>query len=211
MATDNGRTNFTDLIRNLQQGNRYQDLSWSGSFNDYLNLVRENPKITRNAFQRMYDMVIEKGTSEYVDVKKEIVHYKFFDDEVNDGKDAVYGADIPLMKLVNVLRSAALGYGTEKRVILLHGPVGSAKSTICRQLKLGIERYCLNLSIQALYHSSRDAPALDVAVLSYQGEDRLFFQTRNGTPLRAGTRHPWIRRRATHTHAAGSYSRTLLL
>src|SRR5690606_18892806 len=45
------------------------------------------------------------------------------------------------MKLVNVLRSAALGYGTEKRVILLHGPVGSAKSTICRLLKKGLERY----------------------------------------------------------------------
>ena len=87
----------------LQQSNRYQDLSWSGSFNDYLNLIRENPKITRNAFQRMYDMIIEKGTSEYVDVKKQIVHYKFFDDEDNDGKDAVFGADIPLMKLVNVL------------------------------------------------------------------------------------------------------------
>lgn len=140
MATDSGR-NFTDLIRNLQQSTRYQDLSWSGSFNDYLNLVRENPKITRNAFQRMYDMIMAAGTTEYVDVKKQIVHYKFFDDEVNDGKDAVYGADIPLMKLVNVLRSAALGYGTEKRVILLHGPVGSAKSTICRQLKAGIERY----------------------------------------------------------------------
>src|SRR5262249_50654647 len=36
---------------------------------------------------------------------------------------------------------AALGYGTEKRVILLHGPVGSAKSTICRLMKQGLERY----------------------------------------------------------------------
>lgn len=143
MATDSGRggTNFSELIRNLQKTTRYEDLSWSGSFNDYLNLIRENPKITRNAFQRMYDMIMEKGTSEYVDVKKQIVHYKFFDDEENDGKDAVFGANIPLMKLVNVLRAAALGYGTEKRVILLHGPVGSAKSTICRLLKQGIERY----------------------------------------------------------------------
>lgn len=141
MAMDSGRNNFTDLIKNLQTANKYQDLSWSGSFEDYLNLVRENPKVTRNAFQRMYDMIMEKGTTEYVDVKKQIVHYKFFDDIDADGKDAVYGCDIPLMKLVNVLRSAALGYGTEKRVILLHGPVGSAKSTICRQLKTGVERY----------------------------------------------------------------------
>ncbi len=31
------------------------------------------------------------------------------------------------MQLVNTFKSAALGYGTERRVLLLHGPVGSAK------------------------------------------------------------------------------------
>ena len=45
------------------------------------------------------------------------------------------------MRLMNVLKSAAQGYGTERRIILLHGPVGSAKSTIARQLKKGIEEY----------------------------------------------------------------------
>jgi serine protein kinase len=89
----------------------------------------------------MYDMIMERGVQNYTDVKKQMIHYRFFDDEDNDGRDAVFGADIPLMKLVNVLRAAALGYGTEKRVILLHGPVGSAKSTICRLLKRGIEKY----------------------------------------------------------------------
>ena len=33
------------------------------------------------------------------------------------------------------------GYGTERRVLLLHGPVGSAKSTVVRRLKKGLERY----------------------------------------------------------------------
>jgi serine protein kinase len=45
------------------------------------------------------------------------------------------------MELVNVFKSAALKYGTERRVILLHGPVGSSKSTIARLLKRGLERY----------------------------------------------------------------------
>ncbi len=45
------------------------------------------------------------------------------------------------MNLVNVLKSAAQGYGTERRVLLLHGPVGSSKSTIARLLKKGIENY----------------------------------------------------------------------
>jgi serine protein kinase len=140
MSTESG-SNIREIISQLQTKSDYQGLTWSGSFTDYLDIVKKNPKVTRNSFQRMYDMIMEKGTSEYVDVKKHMVHYNFFDDPDNNGKDAVFGADIPLMKLVNVLRSAAFGYGTEKRVILLHGPVGSAKSTICRLLKQGVERY----------------------------------------------------------------------
>ncbi len=133
--------NFRDLIQNMQSDSQHQDLTWAGTFDDYMNLIKKDPKITRNAFQRMYDMIMESGTDEYIDVKKTITHYKFFDDESNNGKDAVFGLDISLMKLMNVLKSASLGYGTEKRVILLHGPVGSSKSTICRMIKKGLETY----------------------------------------------------------------------
>src|SRR5262245_4134978 len=45
------------------------------------------------------------------------------------------------MQLVNAFKSAAKGYGTERRVLLLHGPVGSSKSTIARLLKRGLEEY----------------------------------------------------------------------
>ena len=45
------------------------------------------------------------------------------------------------MQLVDFLRSAAEGYGTDKRILLLHGPVGSSKSTIARLLKKGVEHY----------------------------------------------------------------------
>src|SRR6202042_439453 len=61
--------------------------------------------------------------------------------ELNAGMNAIYGLGIPLMRLVHVLKAASEGYGPEKRVILLHGPVGSSKSTIARLLKLGIEAY----------------------------------------------------------------------
>ncbi len=128
-------------IASLQDKKEYENLHWEGSFNDYLKIVRSDPKVTRNAFQRLHDMIIGFGKEEYVDSKKRLVHYKFFDDPIDGGKDAVFGLDIPLMRLVNVIKSAALGYGTEKRVILLHGPVGSAKSTIARLLKKGIEQY----------------------------------------------------------------------
>src|SRR5688572_23328233 len=86
-------------------------------------------------------MILSYGQEEYIDNKKKLIRYNFFKDPNHAGKDAVYGLDIPLMRLVSVLKSAAQRYGTERRVILLHGPVGSSKSTIARLLKKGIEEY----------------------------------------------------------------------
>ncbi|EQC48475.1 putative kinase PrkA [Bacteriovorax sp. BSW11_IV] len=119
----------------------FAHLNWEGSFQDYLDKVAKDPKITRNSFQRVYDMIMSFGTSTYTEYKKEITRYHFFDDPINNGKDAVFGIDVHLMKFVNFFKSAAMGYGTEKRVLLLHGPVGSAKSSIARLLKKGLEHY----------------------------------------------------------------------
>jgi serine protein kinase len=119
----------------------FAHLHWQGSFQDYVDLVCQDPKIARNSFQRIYDMIMSFGTSTYDEYKKEITRYHFFDDPIGNGKDAVFGIDVHLMKLVNFFKAAALGYGTEKRVLLLHGPVGSAKSSIARNLKKGLEHY----------------------------------------------------------------------
>src|SRR5213594_1148815 len=132
---------IVQLIGRLQDLRGFRDQHWEGSFEDYLQIVRHNPKVTRTAFQRIYDMILSKGTREYYEYKKKIIHYNFFDDKDHGGIDAIFGLDIPLMKLVNVFKSAAQLYGTEKRVLLLHGPVGSSKSTIVRLLKKGLEDY----------------------------------------------------------------------
>jgi serine protein kinase len=130
-----------DTIAAMQDYAHYRDLSWEGTFEEYLKIVRQAPQVTRNAFQRVYDMIIRYGTEEYTDNKKKLIRYNFFKDEQSGGQDAIFGLDIPLMRLVHVLRAASEGYGPEKRVILLHGPVGSSKSTIARLLKKGLEHY----------------------------------------------------------------------
>ena len=129
------------LVAELQDRKHYQELNWSGTFGDYLELVVQNPRITRSAFQRIYDMIMSYGTEEFIDAKKKLIRYKFFADPSIDEADAIYGLEIPLMRLVSFFRSAAEGYGTERRVLLLHGPVGSSKSTIVRRLKKGLEVY----------------------------------------------------------------------
>jgi len=133
--------NILNYIREKQNINQYKEFHWEGSFAEYCDLVAKTPLVARNSFQRAYDMVMSYGTEEYKEYKKNVTHYKFFDDPIEGGRDAVFGLDIPLMKLVAFLKSGAHGYGTEKRVLLLHGPVGSSKSTIARLLKKGIEHY----------------------------------------------------------------------
>jgi len=135
------KTDMVERIAAMQDYDLYRDLSWEGSFEEYLDVVRQRPQVTRNAFQRVYDMIVSFGTEEYIDNKKKLIRYNFFRDEIGHGADAIFGLDIPLMRLVHVLKAAAEGYGPEKRVILLHGPVGSSKSTIARLLKKGLEHY----------------------------------------------------------------------
>ena len=132
---------LVERVAALQDQKRYEDLHWSGSFEDYLELIRRNPRVARTAYERLYDMVLSHGTEEYVDSKKKITRYRFFQDEAHEGRDAIFGLDIPLMRLVSVIKAAALRYGPERRIILLHGPVGSSKSTIVRLLKKGLEEY----------------------------------------------------------------------
>ncbi len=138
---NNNSTVWADIFEKERVIKDFKQLHWEGDFWDYLEIVKSDSNISRNAFQRMYDMILNWGSENYTEYKKTITHYKFFEDPIQNGVDAVFGLDIPLMKLVNFMKSAALGYGTEKRVLLLHGPVGSAKSTIVRMMKKGLEHY----------------------------------------------------------------------
>jgi serine protein kinase len=136
--------NAKEIISTVKAGGfdkQYAELHWKGSFEDYLNMVLEHPAISRTAFQRMYDMIIGYGYRQFKEHRKEITHWNFFDDPIDGGKEAIFGLDVHLMKLVNTFKAAAAGFGPEKRVILLHGPVGSSKSTIARLLKKGLEVY----------------------------------------------------------------------
>ena len=130
-----------EFIRKRQDLNTYRALSWEGSFADYLRLLKEDPRPLRTSFQRAHDMILAHGVEEYTLFREKLLHYPFFDDPFEGGKDAIFGLDKPLMRLVATLKAAAHRLGPERRILLLHGPVGSAKSTIARLLKKGLEAY----------------------------------------------------------------------
>ncbi len=144
VASKNGENHsILNKMRDMIEPKHYQQLSWSGTFEEYLHLIKKDPNILRNAYQRVYDMILTAGYDEYVDNKDKIIHYNFFDDPAHNGKDAIFGLDLSLMKLIHLFKSASKSYGTQNRVLLLHGPVGSSKSTIVRLIKKGLEAYSL--------------------------------------------------------------------
>ena len=128
-------------IRQEQNLSEYRKIHWEGTFAEYLDIVAEHPEVTRNAYQRLYDMILSHGNDDIYEHKEKISRYRFFTDYAVKHGDGIFGLDRPLMQLVNAFKSAAKGYGTERRVLLLHGPVGSSKSTIARLLKRGLEDY----------------------------------------------------------------------
>ncbi len=145
---------------------RFREQHWEGSFAEYLEIVTANPRVARNAFQRIYDMIVHFGHKRYMWMRDELTRYRFFDDPFDNGADAIFGLDRALMNLVDFFKSASHQYGTERRILLLHGPVGSSKSTIARLLKKGLEYYS-RLDEGALYTFSWEVPDADGKVMPH--------------------------------------------
>lgn len=150
-----GEATFAELVRDAAEAEVRGAPRWEGSFDDYLRLVEERPELARNAWQRMADMidshgsrslqrqvrVTSTGTPKRWGIFDDAVGAALAGDEGGIGPDAIFGLDASLHDLVMTIRAGARGLGPERRIILLHGPVGSAKSTIARLLKRGIEQY----------------------------------------------------------------------
>lgn len=123
----------------LHNRNEFKSLNEEFSFADYLDKVDECPKLCRNAFQYVFDMIMSKGTSEFERYRKTYTRYHFFDDP----EVTIFGLEETLSGIVDFIHGAAGNYGTERRILLMHGPVGSSKSTIARCIKKGLEKYSL--------------------------------------------------------------------
>ncbi|QLD91145.1 serine protein kinase PrkA [Natronomonas salina] len=118
------------------------DLRETRSFDWYLEELYENPKIARNAHQRVADMFDYYGTS--YDEDDGVVEYELAsEDPIGDGENTFYGRVIheAIHEFVNKVKSGARGLGPEKRIKLLLGPVGSGKSDFDRQVRRYFEDY----------------------------------------------------------------------
>ena len=78
----------------------FRDLNWEGTFEDYLNKIWENPRVLRNAYQRLYEMILSYGHETFKENKQTLTRYKFFSDVQGDGHDAVFGLERSLERVV---------------------------------------------------------------------------------------------------------------
>lgn len=106
-------------------------LAWSGTFKDYIELVRKNPAITMTAHARVYEMIASHGFEK----ENGYLRYKFFDQEI-------FGLNRAIEKLVEeYFHSAAKRLDVRKRILLLMGPISGGKSTLVTMLKRGLEQF----------------------------------------------------------------------
>ena len=95
------------LIRESLDQKQYQAEHWQGTFQQYLELVQQNPLIVRTAHQRLYDMVLSHGVDEIEIDKEKVQRFRFFGDVIEAGKDAVYGLERSLGNLMAVFKATA--------------------------------------------------------------------------------------------------------
>jgi serine protein kinase len=122
-----------DLMQRLSEYRSEEEkLRWEGTFSEYFEFVKANPRIARLSHGRIFDMIMAAGVEPKGD--HEPPAYNFFVDEL-------YGLEKPLQHVVEYFSSAAQRLEVRKRILLLMGPVGGGKSTIVSMLKRGLEAY----------------------------------------------------------------------
>src|SRR5690606_23470625 len=117
VATRNG--NWFGEIASKFDTSRFKRLTETLSFPEYLERVRQRPQLAFSAYQRLYNMIVSAGVTTFERYRRTVTHYKFFDDD----SIPIYGLDETLESLVKHIKGAADWYGTERRILLLHGPV----------------------------------------------------------------------------------------
>ncbi|WP_336025016.1 PrkA family serine protein kinase [Halobellus salinisoli] len=125
----NGDRETLETLSRAYKDSVPEDLREAKRFGWYLDAVYEDPRIARNAHQRVADMFDHYGTD--YDEQAGVVEYRMAsEDPLHDGENTFYGREVheSIHEFVNKVKSGARGLGPQKRIKLLLGPVGSGKS-----------------------------------------------------------------------------------
>lgn len=131
---------FDSLIKKDREERHHQH--FEGTLLEYLQIVKQNPELTRLAHERLYSLITMPGvniikTEDHARLRRiygssTIKRYKFFEEEF-------YGIDRTIMDIVRYFYSAAMRGEEARQVLYLVGPVGSGKSSLMESLKRALE------------------------------------------------------------------------
>lgn len=111
------------------------------SFDEFLEDVYERPRThVRNAAQHLHDMILYFGSREVPGPAGPVVRWNVFDAPATGGKGRVHGQERAQASLVKYLKAFA-EKGKVDKLLMLHGPNGSSKSTTVECLMKGLELY----------------------------------------------------------------------
>ncbi len=111
------------------------------SFTEYLDLVKKAPeRQLRSAPQYLLDAIHHFGQTEVRRPWGTTTRYGIFDCPWAEGRDSLVGQENVQSEIVRAIEGF-VQEGTSNKLILLHGPNGSAKSTLVRCLGRGLQHY----------------------------------------------------------------------
>jgi serine protein kinase len=112
------------------------------TFPDYLDLVKREPWTTRNTFQLLHDMLLSSGVERTIVPGKPLKHrYAFFEDDTLVGLYVVFGQQKAKENVVEKIDNASRGLEASKRLWILLGPPGAAKSRSMDGIKTALNVY----------------------------------------------------------------------
>ncbi len=112
------------------------------TFDQYLEVIRKEPWVARNTFQLLHDMMLSSGVEHSITVGKPVKHrYQFFEDAERVGPFVVFGQQKAKENLVEKIDNASRGLESSKRLWILLGPPGAAKSRSMDGLKTALNQY----------------------------------------------------------------------
>ena len=133
---DNVRDNLLKEIKKQRKVNKGKT-KFSGSFLDYVELVKNDPSLVKSSHKRLYEAIQNQGLDVMADSNPR--KKKIFDSEnikvYNYFEEHFFGMEKVIMKLMNFLKSAAHRGEESRQVLLLMGPVGAGKSALVEHIK----------------------------------------------------------------------------
>jgi len=143
------KTSFADLISKDRKNRTEED--WSGTYLDYLELLRKKPELPVLAHRRIYDALIADGKTTLTAENNPGIGRLFGEEGVtvyNAFKDLFFGIEPVIEKIVSYYHAAALKGEESRQVLYLMGPVGAGKSSLVEHVQTLLERSPPMLAIE---------------------------------------------------------------